>query len=76
MWEVPFICQFVKIFRGSLNMEPFTPSQFEHEILTPNTSPLIAELVTKLLVKKANKRRALAVGAAESFEVWHEMLTK
>jgi len=38
-------------------MEPFTPEELEQGILAPQQSYLVAELVTKVLLKKANKRR-------------------
>ena len=57
-------------------MEPFTPEELEQGILAPQQSYLIAELVTKVLLKKANKRRQVPIGEGYAFEAWHEMLTK
>lgn len=68
MWQIPFICQFVKVFRASLNIEPFTPEELERGILNPNNSPLISELITKLLLKKSSARRELPLGEGYSFD--------
>jgi hypothetical protein len=57
-------------------MEPFTPEEFEQGILQPTQSFLIAELITKVLLRKASKRRAVPIGEGYQFDVWHEMLTK
>lgn len=57
-------------------MEPFTPEELEQGILAPQQSYLVAELVTKVLLKKANKRRQVPIGEGYAFEAWHEMLTK
>jgi hypothetical protein len=76
MWQVPYICQFVKLFHGSLNIEPFTPEELELAILAPQNSPLCAELISKLLLKKSSHRRELALGEGFNFERWHDMMTK
>lgn len=54
MWQIPYICQFVKIFRGSLNMDLLTPEELEQAILAPIQSPLCSELMSKLLLKKSS----------------------
>ena len=76
MWQVPYICQFVKLFRGSLNMDVIIPEELEQALLTPDTSPLAAELFTKLLLKKGAARRELPPGEGHVFEKWHSMFAK
>ena len=76
MWEVPYICQFVKLFHASLNLEPFTPEELEQALQSPKESALCSELITKLLLKKSALRRELAIGEGYSFDRWHELLSK
>ena len=76
MWEVPYICQFVKLFHASLNLEPFTPEELEQALQGPKESALCSELITKLLLKKSGLRRELAIGEGYSFDRWHELLSK
>jgi len=76
MWEVPYLCQFVKLFHASLNLEPFTPEELEQALQSPKESALCSELITKLLLKKSALRRELAIGEGYSFDRWHELLSK
>ncbi|CAG9327059.1 unnamed protein product [Blepharisma stoltei] len=76
MWQVPYICQFVKIFHGSLNMDLITPEELEQALLSPHQSSLCAELITKLLLKKSTTRRELPHGEGYAFDKWHDMLCK
>lgn len=68
MWQAPYICQFVKIFHGSLNLDLITPEELEQALLAPHLSPLCGELVTKLLLKKSSARRELPHGEGYAFE--------
>jgi hypothetical protein len=76
MWQVPYICQFVKLFHGSLNIEPFTPEELEQALLEPRSSILCGELISKLLLKRSSARRDLALGEGLSSDRWHDMLAK
>mmetsp|Transcript_16906 Transcript_16906/g.30269 ORF Transcript_16906/g.30269 Transcript_16906/m.30269 type:complete len:559 (-) Transcript_16906:15854-17530(-) len=76
MWQIPYICQFVKLFHGSLNIEPITPEELEQALLEPRTSILCGELISKLLLKKSSQRRDLAIGEGLNYERWLGMLTK
>lgn len=76
MWQIPYICQFIKIFRGSLNMDLVTPEELEQAILAPIQSPLCSELMSKLLLKKSGARRDLPPGEGYPFIKWTDMLNK
>lgn len=76
MWQVPYICQFVKLFHGSLNIEPLSPEELEQALLEPRTSILCGELISKLLLKKSSQRSDLAIGEGLNYERWHSILTK
>ena len=76
MWQIPYICQFIKIFRGSLNMDLVTPEELEQAVLAPIQSPLCSELMSKLLLKKSGARRDLPPGEGYPFIKWTDMLNK
>jgi hypothetical protein len=76
MWQIPYVCQFVKLFRGSLNMDLVTPEELEQAILAPIQSPLCSELMSKLLLKKSSMRRELPPGEGYPFVKWSEMMNK
>ena len=76
MWQIPYICQFVKIFHGSLSMDLVTPEELEQAILAPIQSPLCSELLSKLLLKKGSARRELPPGEGYPFSKWCELLSK
>ena len=76
MWQIPYICQFIKLFRGSLNMDLVTPEELEQAVLAPIQSPLCWELMTKLLLKRSGARRDLPPGEGYPFIKWTDMLNK
>ena len=67
MWQIPYICQFIKIFRGSLNMDLVTPEELEQSLLVPIQSPLCSEIMSKILMKKSSARRELPPGEGYPF---------
>ena len=76
MWQIPYICQFIKLFRGSLNMDLVTPEELEQAVLAPIQSPLCSELMSKLLLKRSGARRDLPPGEGYPFIKWTDMLSK
>jgi hypothetical protein len=76
MWQIPYICQFIKLFRGSLNMDLVTPEELEQAILAPIQSALCSELMSKLLLKRSGTRRDLPPGEGYPFIKWSDMLNK
>lgn len=76
MWQIPYICQFVKIFHGSLSMDIVTPEELEQAILAPIQSALCSELLSKLLLKKGGARRELPPGEGYPFIKWCDLLNK
>ena len=76
MWQIPYICQFVKLFHGSLNIDLITPEELEQSLVYPSQSPICWELLTKLLLKKSTSRRDLAPGSFYTFDRVHSMLFK
>lgn len=76
MWQIPYICQFIKIFRGSLNMDLVTPEELEQAVLAPIQSPLCSELMSKILLRKSSARRELPPGEGYPFIKWTDLLNK
>lgn len=69
MWEIPQIGHFLHLARGALHIGEIAQYELEHMFLMPESSALLATLMTSLL-SSPNQRVKLAESSPTPYAVW------
>ena len=76
MWQLPAACHILWLLQRPLNLKIYgTLREYEAALLNPETSVVLEEVFTKLLLVKKERDR-LAQGAGLTYDWWNKRLTE